>query len=121
MPKPVNELSGPPSLLRNPFRMAASAVEHFALKTLPSRVMTSHIPDPEAIGKSKSDKDEAELAHFGKRQQLKVRYTTFYFGVPLEEFLTITPAEELWLRVYGGIDVHIDDHLGRGLAVSRDK
>lgn len=49
-----------------------SHVDDYPMKNLPSKAMTVQYQDPESRGDSKSNRDEIELAHFGKRQQLKV-------------------------------------------------
>lgn len=47
-------------------------VDSYPMKDLPSRASALQYQDPESQRDSKSNRDEIELAHFGKRQQLKV-------------------------------------------------
>lgn len=50
-----------------------SDIDGYPMKNLPSMVVTAvQHQDPESRGHSKTNRDEIELAHFGKRQQLKV-------------------------------------------------
>lgn len=48
-------------------------VDTYPMETLSSMVVVKHRNnEPDYQHDSKSNRDEAELAHFGKRQQLKV-------------------------------------------------
>ncbi|MCJ1462540.1 hypothetical protein MMC07_001142 [Pseudocyphellaria aurata] len=47
-------------------------IDGYPMKTLSSKTTEVQYQDPESRGESKTYRDEVELAHFGKRQQLKV-------------------------------------------------
>lgn len=49
----------------------SSDVDSYPMKTVPSMVTALQYQDPESRADSKTIRDEIELAHFGKRQQLK--------------------------------------------------
>lgn len=52
----------------------SSDVDSYPMKTVPSMVTALQHQDPESRPGSKTIRDEIELAHFGKRQQLKVSH-----------------------------------------------
>lgn len=59
-----------------------SDVDGYPMKNLPFTVTAV---DSESRGDSKTDRDEIELAHFGKRQQLKVGHPVIHDAIKIWE------------------------------------
>lgn len=97
-------------------------VDIYPMETLSSMVVVKRREnEPEYQHESKSNRDEVELAHFGKRQQLKVSKSTDQptpsSTTPLADLSFFCP-EDLRSRLHDRPDLHLDGHLGRDINVS---
>lgn len=81
--------------------------------------------DPESRSDSKTNRDEIELAHFGKRQQLKVSHPDDPQCYPnllndLTNLFPLVAVEVFWSCVHHWTDVYLDGNMGRTVRVSHN-
>lgn len=96
----------------------ATDIDTYPMETLSSMVVVKR-RDNEADYQhdSKSNRDEAELAHFGKRQQLKVCNWTLLLTAPYADVYLLSP-EDFRPCLHDRTDLHLDGYLGRNINVS---
>lgn len=86
----------------------------YYMEDMPTRAASTLPSGHQASTEFKSFQDEAVLAYFGKRQQLRVWQTI----LPLHCCVLMYLTEELWPDIHYWADLYNTHYVGRGLDVS---
>lgn len=111
-----------------PIPAMATDIDTYPMETLSSMVVVKRRDNEvDYQHDSKSNRDEAELAHFGKRQQLKVglarrplrrRVSNRRGPGPMLIYISFISLENFRSRLHDRTDLHVNGDLGRNINVS---
>ena len=98
----------------------ASKENDYPMKRLPSNAAILVQPNAEPKSEQKYSQDEADLARYGKKQQLKVRSIHFFCLLIAHFSCWFRETAPFWIDIHNWTYLYANGHLGRIYSVCRD-